>query len=118
MLRQQTNNKTLIASRCKVSNFSVSPKDWKTTKIHTGTGYISYGFYDLMFLLSQAKPDYGFLSKRCGMDNLQEFKDATNERLKTVDPKVKQKDFEHLLFNRRISEKILRFGNFINALKD
>ena len=42
-------------------------------------------FYDLIFLLSQAKPDYNFLSQRCG---------------KTVDLKEKQKDFEHLLFNK------------------
>ena len=32
------------------------------------------GFYDLIFLLSQAKPDYNFLSQRCGMHDLQEFK--------------------------------------------
>lgn len=75
-------------------------------------------FYDLMFLLGQAKPDYDFLEKRCGISNLQELKDATNERLKTIDLKVKQRDFEHLLFNKANSEKILRFGNFINALKD
>lgn len=71
-----------------------------------------------MFLLGQAKPDYDFLVKRCGISNLQELKDATNERLKTIDLKVKQGDFEHLLFNKANSEKILRFSNFINALKD
>lgn len=75
-------------------------------------------FYDLMFLLAQAKPDYDFLAKRCGISNLQEFKDATNERLKTIDLKVKQRDFEHLLFNKANSEKVLRFGDFVNALKD
>lgn len=75
-------------------------------------------FYDLMFLLAQAKPDYDFLAKRCGIGNLQEFKAATNERLKTIDLKVKQRDFEHLLFNKANSEKVLRFGDFVNALKD
>jgi hypothetical protein len=67
-------------------------------------------FYDLMFLLSQAKPDYDFLSKRCGISDLQEFKQATAELLKTVDLKKKQTDFEHLLFNKANSDKILRFG--------
>lgn len=75
-------------------------------------------FYDLMFLLAQAKPDYDFLAKRCGISNLQEFKDATNERLKTINLKVRQRDFEHLLFNKANSEKVLRFGDFVNALKD
>ena len=73
-------------------------------------------FYDLMFLLPQSKPDYDFLSKRCGIHNLQEFKQATAELLKTVDLNKKQKDFEHLLFNKTSSEKILRFGEFMDSL--
>lgn len=73
-------------------------------------------FYDLMFLLAQSKPDYDFLSTRCGVSNLQELKQITTALLKTVDLKQKQKDFEHLLFNKANSEKILRFGDFINSL--
>jgi predicted nucleotidyltransferase component of viral defense system len=75
-------------------------------------------FYDSMFLLAQTKPDYDFLSKRCGVYNLQELKIATVELLKTVDLRVKQKDFEHLLFNKTNSEKILRFGEFMGSLID
>ncbi len=75
-------------------------------------------FYDLMFLLAQSKPDYVFLSKRCGVHNLQEFKLVTAELLKTVDLKKKQKDFEHLLFNKANSEKILRFGEFVDSLTE
>lgn len=73
-------------------------------------------FYDLMFLLPQSTPDYDFLSKRCGIHNLQEFKQATAELLKTVDLNKKQKDFEHLLFNKTSGEKILRFGEFVESL--
>ena len=75
-------------------------------------------FYDVMFLLAQTKPDYDFLSKRCGVNNLQELKQVTAELLKTVDLKKKRKDFEHLLFNEANSEKILRFGDFINSLTE
>ena len=75
-------------------------------------------FYDLMFLLAQAKPDYDFLQERCGIRNLQEFKDATNKILETVDLNKKQKDFEHLLFNKANSAKILRFRDFINSLTE
>lgn len=73
-------------------------------------------FYDLMFLLAQSKPDYHFLEKRCGIGTLAQLKSATAERLKTVDLKTKQRDFEHLLFNRVNSARVLRFGEFIEAL--
>ncbi len=75
-------------------------------------------FYDLMFLLAQSKPDYDFLSKRCGVHNLYELKQVTTELLKTIDLKKKQKDFEHLLFNKSNSEKILLFGEFVNSLME
>lgn len=75
-------------------------------------------FYDAMFLLAQSKPDYDFLTKRCGIHNLQEFKQATHELLKTIDLKKKQKDFEHLLFNKADSGRILRFGEFIDSLTE
>lgn len=73
-------------------------------------------FYDLIFLLSQTKPDYDFLSNRCGVTNLETLKIATKELLNTIDLNKKQKDFEHLLFNKTTSEKILRFGEFIDSL--
>jgi predicted nucleotidyltransferase component of viral defense system len=75
-------------------------------------------FYDLMFLLSQTKPDYDFLQKRCGISNLQELKKAVNKLLETVDLNKKQKDFEHLLFNKANSAKILRFSDFVNSLTE
>jgi len=75
-------------------------------------------FYDAMFLLAQSKPDYDSLTKRCGIHNLQEFKQATHELLKTIDLKKKQKDFEHLLFNKADSGRILRFGEFVDSLTE
>ncbi|MCK9320547.1 MAG: nucleotidyl transferase AbiEii/AbiGii toxin family protein [Bacteroidales bacterium] len=74
-------------------------------------------FYDLMFLLSQTKPDYDFLSKRCGINNLDELKQAFDNLLIKVDLKKKQKDFEHLLFNKQNSDKILLFKEFIQSLR-
>lgn len=75
-------------------------------------------FYDLMFLLAQAKPDYDFLSKRCDVRNLQDFKLRTAELLKMIDLEKKRKDFEHLLFNKENSKKILRFGEFVDSLTE
>jgi predicted nucleotidyltransferase component of viral defense system len=74
-------------------------------------------FYDLMFLLAQTQPDYNFLEKRCGINNLQELKDKTVELLKITDLNVKKRDFEHLLFNKANSEKVLQFGAYMQSLK-
>lgn len=75
-------------------------------------------FYDLMFLMAHSAPDYDFLSMRCGVNNLQELKLKTVELLKTVDLKKKKMDFEHLLFNKDNSDKILKFADFITSLTD
>lgn len=73
-------------------------------------------FYDVMFLLSQSKPDYLFLTARQGIHDLTELKSATTEMLKKVDLNNKKRDFEHLLFNKRNSERILHVGNFFEEL--
>lgn len=73
-------------------------------------------FYNVMFLLSQTAPDYNFLSKRCGVSNLGEFKQATAKMLQSVDLNKKMRDFEHLLFNKSNSKKILQVGMFIEDL--
>lgn len=70
-------------------------------------------FYDLMFLLGQSKPDYDFLAARKGIHNSGELKTALKERLKNIDLKLKAKDFEHMLFSRASSDRILMFGEFI-----
>ncbi|MBQ0080409.1 MAG: nucleotidyl transferase AbiEii/AbiGii toxin family protein, partial [Alistipes sp.] len=73
-------------------------------------------FYDSMFLLSTTGPDYDFLKARCGIGSLVELKSHINELLKTVDLKVKARDFEHMLFNSGNAGKILRFGEFFLSL--
>jgi predicted nucleotidyltransferase component of viral defense system len=73
-------------------------------------------FYDAMFLLSQTKPDYPFLAEKHGIHNLEELKSATGRILKRVDLEVKKKDFDHLLFNNKNSERILHVNEFIMNL--
>jgi predicted nucleotidyltransferase component of viral defense system len=73
-------------------------------------------FYDVMFLMDQTTPDYSFLAERCGILNLEDLKRTTKEMVKTIDLKQKMKDFEHLLFNRENSKRILRVGDFIREL--
>jgi len=73
-------------------------------------------FYDAMFLLGQTNPDYRFLTERCGISDLTALKKATAKMLKTTDLKSKMKDFEHLLFHKENSKRILHIGEFINSL--
>lgn len=72
-------------------------------------------FYDAMFLLGFTRPDYEFLHKRSGIGSPQELKEAIDSVLKTTNLDIKKRDFEHLLFNRHNSEKIIRFREFIQA---
>ena len=74
-------------------------------------------FYDVMFLLAQTRPDYSFLAKKLNIHNLEELKISVSKILRTVDLNVKKRDFEHLLFNKRNSERILSVGEFIQDLK-
>lgn len=74
-------------------------------------------FYDSMFLLGQTSPDYSFLAKKHNIHNLEELKGAVTEILKNVDLNLKKRDFEHLLFNKRNSGRILLVPEFFRELK-
>lgn len=74
-------------------------------------------FYDAMFLLAQTKPDYSFLAQRHGIHNLEELKAATAEMLESVDLNMKKRDFEHLLFNKKNSGRILSVVDFFQELR-
>lgn len=74
-------------------------------------------FYDAMFLLAQTKADYSFLAEKHGINNLDELKAATAEMLKAVDLNMKKRDFEHLLFNKKNSERILSVGDFFQEMR-
>lgn len=73
-------------------------------------------FYDAMFLLAQTRPDYDFLSARCGIRDLPALKLAVEELLRSVDLRQKQRDFEHLLFHSENGRRILQAGEFFKSL--
>lgn len=73
-------------------------------------------FYDVMFLMSQTNPDYTFLTDKCAISNLNELKISVESMLNSVNLKNKQRDFEHLLFDKRNSEKILRVNDFFDEM--
>ena len=73
-------------------------------------------FYDALFLLSQTKPNYDYLSQKQGIQNLTELKTRLMETIEKIDLLHKSKDFEHLLFNKVNGNKILNFIEFIKKL--
>ncbi|MDR0437743.1 MAG: nucleotidyl transferase AbiEii/AbiGii toxin family protein [Bacteroidales bacterium] len=74
-------------------------------------------FYDAMFLLTLTSPDYHFLGQRNNVHNLNELKQAIEKLLTTINIELKSKDFEHLLFYKHNNKKILRFWEFIEAMR-
>jgi predicted nucleotidyltransferase component of viral defense system len=74
-------------------------------------------FYDSMFLLSFTTPNYQFLTAKLGIHDFSELKMATKAALNTVDLNLKRRDFEHLLFSRKNSERILSFWDFLQEMK-
>jgi predicted nucleotidyltransferase component of viral defense system len=73
-------------------------------------------FYDVMFLLAQSAPDYQFLGVRCRIRDLVELKAAFKAVLANINLQQKSKDFEHLLFRKINSKRILAFGDFVEGL--
>jgi len=73
-------------------------------------------FYDAMFLLSQSLPDFNFLKRKAGIANINELKQQADVIFRNIDLKHKMKDFEHLLFNKSNSAKILHAPAFFNEL--
>lgn len=73
-------------------------------------------FYDAMFLLSQTLPDFGFLEDKLGISNLEMLKKQAAIVFQSIDLRHKMKDFEHLLFNKDNSKRILLAPAFFNEL--
>ena len=74
-------------------------------------------FYDAMFLCSQTLPDFDFFEQRTGITNLKELKDLVLKVISDADLKNKMRDFEHLLFNKSNSSRILHAADFFSKLQ-
>lgn len=70
-------------------------------------------FYDVMFLLPQTAPNYDFLLSQCGIANKAKLQRSLMKILDSVDLKHKSRDFEHLVFHKTGTKKIIYFKEFI-----
>ena len=75
-------------------------------------------FYDVLFLMQRTKPDYAFLQHQKGIANKKQLSAALGEMVAKTDMKMKQRDFEHLLFDSHKSEMILRFIDIYESIID
>jgi predicted nucleotidyltransferase component of viral defense system len=73
-------------------------------------------FYDTMFLLQQTEPEYQYLTAKCNIKNKTELKAALLDVTEKTNLKLKSQDFEHLLFNKEKSSKVLLFRDFIESI--
>lgn len=73
-------------------------------------------FYDVMFLLSQTEPDFGYLKDKSNVSDIDQLKKVVEKSVDSIDLKNKVRDFEHLLFNRDNSKRILRVKDFFAGL--
>lgn len=72
-------------------------------------------FYDVLFLWQRTKPDYDFLTQSQGIANEEQLHTRLQEVVSQTDLKMKQRDFEHLLFEPRKSAQILHFMEILFA---
>ena len=75
-------------------------------------------FYDVLFLMQRTAPDYAFLQQQKGIANKEQLSAALCEMVAKTDMKMKQRDFEHLLFDSHKSEMILRFIDIYESTID
>jgi hypothetical protein len=70
-------------------------------------------FYDIVFLLSFAKPDYGYVRQKIGVDNSDALRQKLVEALSSLDFKRLAADVRPFLFNPADAQKVERFLPFI-----
>lgn len=74
-------------------------------------------FYDIVFLLSFAKPNYQYLEKKMGIKNSEELKSAIVQAAAVIDFKELGRDVQPFLFNPSDAKKVERFAEFIAQAK-
>ncbi len=66
-------------------------------------------FYDTLFLWQRTQPNFAFLKQRCGIGDMPALRSALQDKVAHTDLSLKQRDFEHLLFDPHKSTQILHF---------
>ena len=73
-------------------------------------------FYDTMFLMQQTEPNYQYLAEKYNIKNKAELRAKLFEITEKTNLELKMQDFEHLLFNKEKSQKLLLFKDFVESI--
>lgn len=73
-------------------------------------------FFDIVFLFSFAKPNFGYLADKCNIDGLPEVKARLLKVLNGVDMKMFAKDVQPFLINPEEISRVVMFKKFISSL--
>ena len=74
-------------------------------------------FFDIIFLLQKAKPNYDYLQKKVGISNGKELKNKLIKHIGGFDFDEIIKDVKPFLFNPSDSKKIKMFADYIKQIK-
>lgn len=74
-------------------------------------------FYDIVFLLSQTKPNYEYLSLKLNIQTSEELREKILIFCKTLNFKILAEDVSPFLFHPQDSKKVLLFEKFIRTAK-
>ncbi|MDD4409525.1 MAG: nucleotidyl transferase AbiEii/AbiGii toxin family protein [Candidatus Pacebacteria bacterium] len=74
-------------------------------------------FFDIIFLLSQTKPNYEYLEAKLGVKNAKELKKMLLEQTANLDFNELAKDIEPFLINSEDSKKVKMFREYIQSVE-
>ena len=73
-------------------------------------------FYDTLFLFGKVGPNFDFLQKKIGVQDMAELKKRLLSLCKTLDFAALAKDVEPFLFSAIEAKKVLAFVDYIKQL--
>lgn len=74
-------------------------------------------FFDAMFLAGKAKPDFGYLQERTGIEDQQGLAAALLRRWAELDIKLLVRDLEPFLYKPEDAKQVLLFKDFVKGWK-
>lgn len=69
-------------------------------------------FYDITFLLSKTKPDFGFIKQKMGIASPEDLRDEILSRIQDLDFDVLADDVAPFLISREQVKRVIRFREF------
>jgi predicted nucleotidyltransferase component of viral defense system len=74
-------------------------------------------FFDVVFLMGKAKPDYGYLKNKLGIRDKEVLRSRLLALCDSIDLKMLAEDVRPFLFNPEDSKKVRLFSDFISDVK-